>query len=223
MGSSRRRDAYAGRRISLGYAAAAGEAFAGEGAKVTAHTGCLVLARTDGKSPAQFLDPSSRTGLATSGSRAPSTRERNLAMAVIDHNYAWEALDSSGTPTVACAVGLESGAEGEAIVHLGRVDRVARGARAAGRWRALRGKGVAGAVATSAPRSRPNSRAAMRRPGGIDTALRALDGTANLARLGAQCRPRCVGGVRVRRCPDRGVPLWQASARTCRRSCRCRW
>ena len=31
-----------------GYAAAAGEEFAGVGAYVTAHTGCLVLARTDG-------------------------------------------------------------------------------------------------------------------------------------------------------------------------------
>ena len=43
-----------------GYAAAAGEAFAGDDAEVTAHTGCLVLARTDGKSPAQFLDARAR-------------------------------------------------------------------------------------------------------------------------------------------------------------------
>ncbi len=43
-----------------GYAAAAGERFAGDDADVTAHTGCLVLARTDGKSPAAFLDEQSR-------------------------------------------------------------------------------------------------------------------------------------------------------------------
>lgn len=43
-----------------GYASAAGERFAGDDADVTAHTGCLVLARTDGKSPAAFLDEQSR-------------------------------------------------------------------------------------------------------------------------------------------------------------------
>jgi len=43
-----------------GHAATAGEGFAGDDADVTAHTGCLVLARTDGKSPAQFLDGRAR-------------------------------------------------------------------------------------------------------------------------------------------------------------------
>jgi 5-methylthioribose kinase len=43
-----------------GYARSAGDAFAGDQASVTAHTACLVLARTDGKSPAQFLDEPSR-------------------------------------------------------------------------------------------------------------------------------------------------------------------
>ena len=43
-----------------GYCDAAGQGFAGDDADVTAHTGCLMLARTDGKSPAQFLDPPSR-------------------------------------------------------------------------------------------------------------------------------------------------------------------
>ena len=42
--------------FGAGYAEAAGEHFAGDDVDVTAHTGCLVLARTDGKSPAQFLD-----------------------------------------------------------------------------------------------------------------------------------------------------------------------
>lgn len=43
-----------------GYAAAAGAGFAGDEASLTAHTAALMLARTDGKSPAQFLDPPSR-------------------------------------------------------------------------------------------------------------------------------------------------------------------
>lgn len=43
-----------------GYDGAAGAGFAGDAASVTAHTAALMLARTDGKSPAQFLDPPSR-------------------------------------------------------------------------------------------------------------------------------------------------------------------
>lgn len=43
-----------------GYEAAAGAGFAGDDPAVAAHTGCLILARTDGKSPAQFLDRPSR-------------------------------------------------------------------------------------------------------------------------------------------------------------------
>jgi 5-methylthioribose kinase len=42
------------------YAAAAGEELLGAADDLTAHTGCLVLARTDGKSPAQFLDEPTR-------------------------------------------------------------------------------------------------------------------------------------------------------------------
>ena len=43
-----------------GHAAAAGDDFAGDAASVTAHTACLMLARTDGLSPAAFLDDRSR-------------------------------------------------------------------------------------------------------------------------------------------------------------------
>lgn len=43
-----------------GYDVAAGSGFAGDRASLTAHTAALMLARTDGKSPAQFLDPPSR-------------------------------------------------------------------------------------------------------------------------------------------------------------------
>jgi 5-methylthioribose kinase len=42
------------------YEEVAGTGFAGGIASVSAHTAALMLARTDGKSPAQFLDPSSR-------------------------------------------------------------------------------------------------------------------------------------------------------------------
>ena len=40
-------------------------------------------------------------------------------MGLIERVLAWEALDSRGTPTVACVVQLEGGAQGEAIVPSG--------------------------------------------------------------------------------------------------------
>jgi hypothetical protein len=43
-----------------GYSDVVGGNFAGDEADVAAHTGCLMLARTDGKSPAQFLDGRAR-------------------------------------------------------------------------------------------------------------------------------------------------------------------
>jgi hypothetical protein len=43
-----------------GYAAAGGDPVAGDGAAVVAHTACLMLARTDGLSPAAFLDDGAR-------------------------------------------------------------------------------------------------------------------------------------------------------------------
>ena len=61
-----------------GYAAAAGEGFAGDDADVTAHTGCLVLARTDGKSPAQFLDARALTQARAVGLALLRTPERGM-------------------------------------------------------------------------------------------------------------------------------------------------
>ena len=61
-----------------GYADAAGAGFAGDDADVTAHTGCLVLARTDGKSPAQFLDARTRVQARAAGLALVRTPERGL-------------------------------------------------------------------------------------------------------------------------------------------------
>ena len=61
-----------------GYATAAGDRFAGDDADVTAHTGCLVLARTDGKSPAQFLDERGRRRARAVGLALLRTPERGL-------------------------------------------------------------------------------------------------------------------------------------------------
>lgn len=60
------------------YHAAVGDGFAGDPASVTAHTACLILARTDGKSPAQFLDPPSRARAREAGIALLQRPERGL-------------------------------------------------------------------------------------------------------------------------------------------------
>lgn len=61
-----------------GYASAAGAGFAGAEADVVAHTACLILARTDGKSPAQFLDPVSRVRAREVGTALLRSPDRGL-------------------------------------------------------------------------------------------------------------------------------------------------
>ena len=62
----------------MGYAAEAGEGFAGDRASITGHTACLVLARTDGISPAQFLDDPSRERAREVGTALLERPERGL-------------------------------------------------------------------------------------------------------------------------------------------------
>ena len=99
---------------------------------------------------------------------------------------AWEALDSRGTPTVACEVRLDGGARGVATVPSG----ASTGAHEA---RELRdggerygGRGVRQAVANVRDILGP---AVVGRDAedqtGLDASLRALDGTPTLGRLGA--------------------------------------
>jgi len=61
-----------------GYAEAAGEGFAGTTETVTSHTAALMLARTDGKSPAQFLEPRSRERARAAGIMLLRRPERGL-------------------------------------------------------------------------------------------------------------------------------------------------
>jgi tRNA A-37 threonylcarbamoyl transferase component Bud32 len=64
--------------FARGYIAAAGQRFAWGDADVTAHTGCLMLARTDGKSPARFLDGRAREQARAAGRALLRTPERGL-------------------------------------------------------------------------------------------------------------------------------------------------
>ena len=66
-------------RFLAAYAAIAGENVAGDVAAVTGHTACLVLARTDGVSPAAFLDDASRN----------RAREVGISLLVNPENGLW--------------------------------------------------------------------------------------------------------------------------------------
>jgi enolase len=107
-------------------------------------------------------------------------------MTRISRVLAWEALDSRGTPTVACEVALDDGSRGQAIVPSG----ASTGAHEA---RELRdggerygGRGVQLAVANVNDDLGPLVLGqAIDDPGALDDALRAHDGSPNLERLGA--------------------------------------
>ena len=131
----------------------------------------------------------------------------------IERVLAWEALDSRGLPTVACAVTLEGGGTAQATAPSGAStggheahERRDGGAR-------FGGKGVRAAVAAvngeiaSALRGRP----ADDQPE-IDRLLRDLDGTRNLSRLGGNAvlaaSVACARAV----ADARRQPLWRLLA-----------
>ena len=88
-------------------------------------------------------------------------------MGLIERVLAWEALDSRGTPTVACAVWLEGGASGSGDRAIGSLDR----------QRTRRASAGTGASASAGKASATPSRTVRRR----DRALR-CGGTAQPAR-----------------------------------------
>lgn len=134
-------------------------------------------------------------------------------MDVIEKIHAWEALDSRGTPTVACAVRLESGAEAEATVPSG----ASTGAHEAHERRdggvRYGGKGVRDAIASF--RAEIDvvlvGHDAIDQEG-VDAALRALDGTPNLSRLGANTILAASVACALAAAESKGLPFWQALA-----------
>jgi enolase len=129
----------------------------------------------------------------------------------IERVLAWEALDSRGTPTVACAVWVEGGASGTATVPSGASTGTheARERRDGG----LRfgGKGVRDAVAAvngeiaAALRDRDASDQAA-----IDALLRELDGTPPLERLGANAVLAASVATALAAADALRLPLWRA-------------
>ena len=100
--------------------------------------------------------------------------------------FAWEALDSRGTPTVGCEVGLRCGARGSVHVPSGASTgkHEARELRDGGER--YGGQGVRRAVASVNDVLGPEAlELDAAEPESLDAALRALDGTESLERLGA--------------------------------------
>jgi enolase len=99
---------------------------------------------------------------------------------------AWEALDSRGTPTVACEVRLAGGARGRAIVPSGASTGAHEAFERRDGGERYGGKGVRGAVA-AANGELADAIAGLDANDGalLDRALAELDGTPSLERLGA--------------------------------------
>jgi enolase len=107
-------------------------------------------------------------------------------MSAIADVFAWEALDSRGTPTVACEVVLGDRGSGTAIVPSGASTGTYEahelrdaGDRYGGRGARMAVANVNGEIRAALLGSDSADQAA------LDASLRALDGTQNLARLGA--------------------------------------
>ncbi len=134
-------------------------------------------------------------------------------MALIQRVLAWEALDSRGTPTVGCAVRLDDGAEGEALVPSGAsTGRHEAHERRDGAER-YGGKGVQGAVGAVRDEIGPalEGREASDQAG-IDGVLRALDATPDLSRLGANAVLAASVACATATARSRGLPLWRLLA-----------
>ena len=128
----------------------------------------------------------------------------------IERVLAWEALDSRGTPTVACAISLAGGAEGQAAVPSG----ASTGSHEAHELRdggsRFGGKGVRSAVAAV------NGEIAQALRGGdagdqeaTDDLLRHLDGTPTLERLGANAVLAVSTACALAAADAHGLPLWR--------------
>jgi enolase len=131
----------------------------------------------------------------------------------IERVLAWEALDSRGMPTVACAVTLVGGAEGVATVPSGAStgtheadERRDGGARYAGKGVRNAVAAVNGEIADAIRGLSPEDQEA------IDRQLRELDGTPSLERLGANAVLAASVACAAAAAAGRGLPLWRALA-----------
>lgn len=134
-------------------------------------------------------------------------------MGLIEQVLAWEALDSRGTPTVACAVWVQGGASGTAAVPSGASTGSHEAQERRDGGERFGGKGVREAVAAvngeiaAALRGRDPSE-----QDAIDGLLRELDGTPSLGRLGANAVLAASVATALAAADAAGLPLWRALA-----------
>jgi enolase len=130
---------------------------------------------------------------------------------LIERAFAWEALDSRGTPTVACAVVLESGAEGTATVPSGASTGTHEAHERRDGGERYGGKGVRSAVAAFEAEIAPTLVGRdVRDLAAIDAAMRELDGTPSLERIGANAVLAASVGCAIAAAASQRRPLWRA-------------
>ncbi len=182
------------------------------------HLGCLLLARIDGKSPAEYI-------------RAPEARNRirRYARALIERPpallreifplktgtllrsvEAWEVLDSRGNPTVAVRASLTGGDSAVAMAPSGASTGTHEAVELRDGEARYAGKGVGLAVESV------NTELAgwllgrdARDQESLDRGMIALDGTAAKSRLGANAMLAVSCAAARAAATALGVPLWQ--------------
>jgi len=121
---------------------------------------------------------------------------------------AWEVLDSRGTPTVACAVRLDGGGQGVASVPSGASTGTYEAHELRDGGDRYGGRGVRRAVRNVEEIIAPAVRGLdATDQGGLDRALRALDGTATLSNLGANAVLAVSISVALAAADAAGLPL----------------
>jgi enolase len=126
---------------------------------------------------------------------------------------AWEALDSRGTPTVACEVRLEGGATGSATVPSGASTGSHEAVELRDGGERYGGKGVRRAVGNVSTELADAVRGldALAQEE-LDAALRAADGTADLSRLGANAVLAVSVAAAIAAASATGQPLYRSAA-----------
>jgi len=134
-------------------------------------------------------------------------------MSAITGVFAWEALDSRGTPTVACEVTLATGAKGAATVPSGASTGTHEARELRDGGERYGGKGVQTAVANACgPLAQAVTGLEAADQAAVDQALCAADGTAALARLGANAVLAISVATVLAVAADTGQPLFRLVA-----------
>ncbi|HVL82327.1 MAG TPA: phosphopyruvate hydratase [Actinomycetota bacterium] len=137
-------------------------------------------------------------------------RAGGIAVSAIERVWAWEALDSRGTPTVACEVVLATGARGQAIVPSGASTGTYEAHELRDGGDRYGGRGVRTAVGNvNGPLAASVHGLDAADQEAVDAALRAADGTPNLGTLGANAVLAVSVASALAAAEDAGEPLWR--------------